>query len=91
MKTRTTRETVLEAVIAALADAEGLSTEEVADAVDQVGELAFELDSKLAEVVIASLEEEFGQQLPAPADLAPTQFATVAALVDLVAGELEEG
>ena len=69
MKPRTIRDPVLEAIIVGLADAEGLSVDEMADAVEQVGVLAFELDSKLAEVVIAFLEEEFGRMERLPGQM----------------------
>lgn len=79
-------------VVEALADVEGLSAQEVEAAIMAVGgDSALELDSKQAECVIAGLEVVFGCQLPAPADLDRTQFATLEALVDLVATAMSTG
>lgn len=74
------------AVVQALADAEGLEVVEVEAAIAAVGgDGALQLDSKQAEVIIAFVEELFGCELPAPADLRKEQFSTLAAIVDLVA------
>ena len=73
------------AVVRALADAEGLNVVEVERAIATVGgDSALQLDSKQAEVIIAFVEELFGCELPSPADLSREQYSTVAALVDLV-------
>jgi acyl carrier protein len=84
-----TAHAVRSAAIAALADAEGLATEAITEALDAVGDdFLFELDSKKSEVMIAAMEEVFDRELPAPADLKREQFASVGALVDLVAAKV---
>jgi len=74
------------AVVQALADLEGLDVVQVEAAIAAIGgDGALQLDSKQAEVIIAYVEEQFGCELPSPADLPKEQYSTVAALVGLVA------
>jgi acyl carrier protein len=74
------------AVVQALADVEGFDVVEVETIIAAAGgDGALQLDSKQAEVIITFVEEIFGCELPSPADLRKDQFATVAALVDLIA------
>jgi acyl carrier protein len=73
------------AVVQALAEVEGLDVDEVEREIAAAGgDSALQLDSKQAEVIIASVEEFFGCELPSPADLRKDQFSTVDALVSLV-------
>ena len=88
MSTRIDIDSVRNAAIAALADAEGLPIGDVEGAVTAIGDAAFELDSKKAEVMIAAMEEAFACTLPGPADLRRDQFATFGALVELVTNAL---
>jgi len=84
-----TIEAVRSAAVAALADAEGVIEAEVFEALKEIGDDSlFELDSKKAEVMIAAMEEVFGRELPAPADLKREQFASVGALIEMVAHKL---
>ena len=78
------------ALLRALADVEGVSLEELTEAVNAVGDSAYELDSKQAEVVIAALEVELGLALAGPAALENHQYNTVAALIDLVSASVME-
>ena len=61
-----------------------LRNDQIVAAVDALGDAAYELDSKKAEVVIAALEVVLGRQLPGPAALRRDQFNTIAALLDVV-------
>lgn len=90
MQPAATPHQVRTAAAAALADAEGLAVNEILEAIDAIGDAAYELDSKKAEVMIAALEEVFGRTLPGPADLCREQFNSFAALVELVVGVVVE-
>lgn len=81
-----TRDDIRSALLQALADVEGLPLDQVLTAVDAIGDAAYELDSKKAEVVIAALEVVLERQLPGPAALRRDQFNTIAALLDVVVG-----
>lgn len=84
-----TIEAVRAAAVNALADADGLTPAEVLAVLTELGDDSLlELDSKKAEVMIAAMEEVFGRELPAPADLEREQFASVGALVALVADKV---
>ncbi len=80
-----TRDEIRSALLQALADVEGLPLEEIVAAVDGIGDAAYELDSKKAEVVIAALEVVLERQLPGPAALRRDQFNTITALIDVIA------
>ena len=71
-------------VIEAIADVEGLAPAEIEAILGTTGGASYHLDSKTAEVVIASVEHVLGHQLPAPADLPRDQFTTFDAIVSLI-------
>jgi hypothetical protein len=74
-----------------LAECEDYSVEQVEAAIAAVGgDNAFELDSKMAEWVVAYVEYAFDvtTPLPKPADLQRDQFATLAALIEAIARAL---
>ena len=48
----------------------------------------FELDSKVAECVLAVASVKFGIKATGPADLLPEQYATLEALLDLLESRL---
>lgn len=79
-----TREEIRDALIDALAEVEGLAGGDFRRELSNRGELLYELESKVAECVIAALSEQFGVALPGPADLRSDQYATIEALTDLV-------
>lgn len=81
-----TRDDIRSALLQALADVEGLPLDRVVEAVDEIGDTAYELDSKKAEVVIAALEVVLDRQLPGPAALRRDQFNTISALLDVIVG-----
>lgn len=82
---------VRDALIEALANVDGDDPADTDRAVAAVGDDRYELDSKVAECVIAEVGEMFGVELPAPADLPKQQFASVGALLDLLYRRLSEG
>ncbi|NKY59393.1 hypothetical protein [Nocardia flavorosea] len=72
-----------DALVAGIAEFNVVTSGEVEEAIAAVGgDYAFELESRLAEWVIAHVEFVLGLTwpLPKPADLRREQFATVAAL-----------
>jgi acyl carrier protein len=70
------------AAIAGLAVTHGLDLTAVETAIAGLGgDGQLELDSKTAEFLIASIEVEFGVQLPTPADLGRAKYATLGALL----------
>ena len=72
-------------IILGLADAEGLDAGEIEEAVALAGgDAGYQLDSKMAEAVIAYVEDLYGCELPSPADLRKDQFATLEAIVTLI-------
>ncbi len=82
-----TRSEIREALIAALANVEGVDVVEFEHEVAATGgENLYELDSKVAECVIAEVGESFGVTLAGPADLPPDQYATIEALLDMLQG-----
>jgi len=84
-----THSEIREALIAALANVEGVDVEELEQGVAaNGGDSLYELDSKVAECVIAEVGEAFGVPLVGPADLPPDQYATIEALLDLLQGSL---
>jgi acyl carrier protein len=84
------RSEVRNALIAALANVDGDDPAETERRVSALGDADYELDSKVAECVIAEVGEAFGVELPAPADLRAHQYASVGALLDLMQKRLEE-
>lgn|GEM_PF-3998261 len=83
------RSEIRASLIAAIADVEGVDEAAVELELTAVGgDAMFELDSKVAECVIAALGEEFGVTLAGPADLQPDEYATVESLLDLLEAEL---
>lgn len=87
--TKTMRDTVREGLISALGECK--TPEEVADALQLVGDYELELDSKEAEYAIVYVEGVLGIDLPAPADLGREQFATLGNLIDAIVTHLPEG
>lgn len=85
------RSEVREALIDALANVDGDDPADTERQVALVGDDGYDLDSKVAECVIAEVGEVFGVELPAPADLRTYQFASVAALLDLLHERLSQG
>lgn len=84
-----TRGEIREALIAALANVEGVDPAEAEAAVAAAGgDFLYELDSKVAECVIAEIGQAFGVTLAGPADLPADQYATVEALLDLLEHQL---
>ncbi|NMF28836.1 hypothetical protein HF845_10600 [Cellulosimicrobium aquatile] len=84
------RDEVRRALVAALAEVEGVSVEEIENAIAaRGGDNLYELDSKTAECLIGPLVALYGRRLPGPADLEPEQYATIESLTDLVQGELQ--
>ncbi|WP_127476124.1 hypothetical protein [Microbacterium sulfonylureivorans] len=82
---------VREHLVRMIAEVEGVDADEVYEAIAAAGEDGdFQLRSKIAESVIAGLEEVFGVTLPAPADLPREEFATVNALLELIVRELNQ-
>jgi len=76
---------VREALIRAIAETRASSVPEIEQSIrDAGGDDAVTIKSKFAEAVIARLETMFSRQLPAPADLDRTQFATIGALLFLL-------
>ncbi|WP_459548559.1 hypothetical protein [Nocardia sp. X0981] len=72
-----------DALVAGIAEFNVVTPDEVEDAITAVGgDYAFELESRLAEWVVAHVEHILGLtwHLPKPADLRRDQFATVGAL-----------
>lgn len=86
--TDVTRDEVRDALVAALAEVEGLTVDNFKRELSKRAELLYELESKVAECVIAALSEHFGVSLPGPADLRSDQYATIEALTDMVQGAL---
>lgn len=84
-----TRDDVRAALIDALANVEGVDSGEIEDAINGLGgDQMYELQSKTAEAVLAEVGEALGFTPVGPADLQPEQFATLDALIELVAGSL---
>jgi len=80
-----TRGDIREALLAALANVEGVDVEDLEREMAATGgENLYELDSKVAECVIAEIGEAFGVTLAGPADLPPDQYATIEALLDML-------
>jgi len=76
---------VREALVEVLSRIEGYDSAVIEAAiVSRGGDDQYELDSKVAESVIAGLEVLLGVHLPGPADLNRRQFATIGALIRLV-------
>jgi hypothetical protein len=85
------RSEIREALIAAIADVEGVDDAAVELELAAVGgDALYELESKVAECVIAALGEGFGITLAGPADLRPDQYATIESLLDLLEAELSK-
>lgn len=83
------RAEIREALIEALANVDGDDPADTDRAVTALGDDRYELDSKVAECVIAEVGEVFGVELPAPADLRAHQYASVGALLDMLDEHLE--
>lgn len=84
-----TRAEIREALIAALANVEGVCAEEIEAAAESAGgDALYELDSKVAECVIAEVGEAFSVTLGGPADLLPEQYATLEALLDMLQDQI---
>lgn len=80
-----TREEIRTALVDAFANVEGVDVDEIEDAVAELGgDQWYELDSKTAEAVLAEVGEALGFTPLGPADLDPDQYATLAALLDLL-------
>ncbi|WP_062980490.1 hypothetical protein [Nocardia anaemiae] len=76
-------DTLRNALIAGIAEFNVVTSADVEAAITAVGgDYAFELESRMAEWVVAHVEHVLGltKPLPKPADLRRDQFATVAAL-----------
>jgi hypothetical protein len=83
------RSTIRDAVVAGLAEANGVSSADVEDAIAASGgDNRLELDSKTAEWIIAHVELVLGATLPTPADLGRDEIATVGALTTAIADAL---
>jgi hypothetical protein len=80
---------IRDAVVAGLAEANGVSSADVEAAIAaNGGDDLLELDSKTAEWIIAFAELAFGATLPTPVELGREQIATVAALTAAIADAL---
>jgi hypothetical protein len=80
-----TKEVIRAALIEALANVEGVDTDDIEGAVVGLGgDQWYELDSKTAEAVLAEVGQALGFTPVGPADLAPDQYATLGALLDLI-------
>jgi hypothetical protein len=85
----TDRTAIRDAVVVGLAELYGVSPAEAEEVIDGTGgDDMLELDSKMAEWIIAHAEKEFGATLPTPVELGREQFATVAALTAAIADAL---
>jgi hypothetical protein len=82
---------IREALVAALANVDGVEPADAEQSIAAVGDDRYELDSKVAECVIAEVGEVFGVDLPPPADLLPHQYASLGALLDQMDERLNEG
>lgn len=79
------RADIRKALVAALANVEGVHPAEVDSAVEAVGgDACYELDSKTAECVIAEIGHAYGVTLAGPADLPAEAYATIDALLDML-------
>lgn len=84
-----TRREIREVLIEALAEIYDMDPAEVDDHVAAGGgDAMLELDSKVAECVIAVASVRFQITATGPADLAPEQYATLEALLDLMQEQL---
>jgi acyl carrier protein len=83
------RSAIRAAVVAGLAEANGVSSTDAESAITASGgDNRLELDSKTAEWIIAHVELVLGATLPTPADLGREQIATVGALTTAIADAL---
>lgn len=84
-----TRSEIREVLIEALAEVDGLDPGIVdGEVAARGGDAMFELDSKVAECVLAVASVKFGIKATGPADLQPEQYANLEALLDLLESRL---
>ncbi len=84
-----TRSEIRDVLIDALAEVDGLDPGIVnGEVAARGGDAFFELDSKVAECVLAVASVKFGIKPTGPADLEPEEYATLEALLDLLESHL---
>ncbi|MCU1525400.1 MAG: hypothetical protein JWO18_2294 [Microbacteriaceae bacterium] len=80
-----TRQQVREALIRVLASVEGYNPSDIEAAIEaRGGDGNYDLDSKVAESVIAGLEVVLGVRLPGPSELKRSQYTSIDSLIRLV-------